>query len=611
MIWHPWRSTNAETAIVSKENELLRVRPDSWVEESMAIPTNDEIRELLNQLDQGQCADDLESNWLEFKPFNDAKDDKKIAVEYSVCFANADGGALVFGVSDKERGGRIRAIHGSQKVDCAQWQRDIYQSTTPHLRVEVEELSVTEGTGRLLIIRIPKGVNPPYGTSQGLYRKRVSKNCMPLDIHAEARLQVQTGVVDWSGQPAEGVSIEHLDPVEIARAKNWLRRTKPNSELLRATDREFLQGLLAMREGKVTHTGLLLFGKADELPRRCPQHLVQYIYQPSLTHVARNDLLQTGLLHILEQIENAFTGPANPEYELSDGLRKLRIPAFSVEDTVREAVLNALTHRDYLDSGRVLIRHQTEELVITSPGGFIGGITLENILRHESRTRNQTLALAFVKLGLVEHAGVGRWRIFIPSLSYGKRCPVYETDGHSVTLRIFNGSFDKHMAQLVAKWRHEGRNIDLDALLILNYFREHAFINTADASNLLQLSRNEARGLLDRFAQPRTGILERRGNTAAATFHLTKSVARDLLGRAAYTKTKGINPARYSEMVREYVKDHGSITPAECRELLGYGESNSDKVAVSNMLKKWSQPDGFLRREGKPPKVRYYLREQC
>jgi ATP-dependent DNA helicase RecG len=79
----------------------------------MSIPTNADVLALLDELDGGRCADDLETYWLDFKPFNDPKDDKKVAVEYAVCFANADGGVVVFGAVDKERGGRARAIYGS------------------------------------------------------------------------------------------------------------------------------------------------------------------------------------------------------------------------------------------------------------------------------------------------------------------------------------------------------------------------------------------------------------------------------------------------------------------------------------------------------------------
>ncbi len=102
-------------------------------------------------------------------------------------------------------------------------------------------------------------------------------------------------------------------------------------------------------------------------------------------------------------------------------------------------MLNAVTHRDYTNPGEVLIRHSSHELTVTSPGGFIGGINLENILHHEAVARNRTLANAFLKLRLVESAGTGRRKIFIPMLEYGKRIPKYEADEFHVTLRIFDG----------------------------------------------------------------------------------------------------------------------------------------------------------------------------
>jgi ATP-dependent DNA helicase RecG len=88
-----------------------------------------------------------------------------------------------------------------------------------------------------------------------------------------------------------------------------------------------------------------------------------------------------------------------------------------------------------------------------------------------------------------------------------------------------------------------------------------------------------------------------RGHTAAATFHLSKGVAKELKGKAAYTRTRGLNPIRYAEMVREYLRDHRQIENAELRELLGLGNSASAQVEASRYLKKWSQPDGFLDRQ--------------
>ena len=66
-----------------------------------------------------------------------------------------------------------------------------------------------------------------------------------------------------------------------------------------------------------------------------------------------------------------------------------------LSETVRRAILK-LTHRDYADPGEVLIRHAPSELAVTSPGGFVGGIRVDNILRHEPVARNRTLANAFL-----------------------------------------------------------------------------------------------------------------------------------------------------------------------------------------------------------------------
>jgi ATP-dependent DNA helicase RecG len=61
-------------------------------------------------------------------------------------------------------------------------------------------------------------------------------------------------------------------------------------------------------------------------------------------------------------------------------------------------------------------------------------------------------------------------------------------------------------------------------------------------------------------------------------------------------------------MVRQFVEDHGSISPHECRQLLGLGESQTARIQISRYFKKWSKPDGFLWKEGKTRSVRYHLR---
>lgn len=572
----------------------------------MSLPSDTEVLATLDRLSDA-VADDLESTHLEFKPWADAKTDMRVAVEYAVCFANAEGGVIVFGVADKTRG-RAAAIHGAKGYDLDVWRRGIFDATRPHLPVEIRELTVPEGTGRLLLVRVSPGETPPYGTAQGIFKQRIGKNCMPLDHASFQRGRIASGALDWSGQPAHGVRLADLDPVEMGRARAILRGKNPESELLRANDSDFLKGLGAFRGGLVTHTGLLLFGQPEVIAEHCPQAQVHYVHQRNDTGAARNDQWRVGLLLTLERIEQTFSGPANPEEELSVGLFKLRVPAFPL-DSVREAVLNAVTHRDYADPGEVLIRHTPREVVVTSPGGFVGGITVENFLRHEPVARNRTLADALVRLRLVEAAGMGRRRMWMQALSVGKPAPRPESDGHRVTLRLFNTGCDRAMAGLVSRLNQRGLDVGLDALLVLSHLRDHPYVDAKDATRLLGVDAVEALRLLDELGPSGMGLLERKSHTRSATFHLTKGIARELLGKAAYTKSRGLNPIRYAEMVREYLHDHPSISNREVRELLGLGESPTAQVEASRYLKKWSGPSGFLIAEGSGAKRCYRLKE--
>lgn len=113
---------------------------------------------------------------------------------------------------------------------------------------------------------------------------------------------------------------------------------------------------------------------------------------------------------------------------------------------------------------------------------------------------------------------------------------------------------------------------------------------------------------MESLSHPTTGFLERKGHTLAATYHLAKGVAKDLLGKAAYTRTRGLHPTRYAELVRQFVQDHQSISNREVRELLGLGASPSAQVEASKYLKKWSASDGFLEAIGGGQKRRYRLR---
>jgi ATP-dependent DNA helicase RecG len=194
-------------------------------------------------------------------------------------------------------------------------------------------------------------------------------------------------------------------------------------------------------------------------------------------------------------------------------------------------------------------------------------------------------------------------------LQYGKRIPQYEADGSHVTLKIFDGAFDHSMARLIAEWQSKGKDIGLDGLIILTFLKDNSLINSTEAAKMLQMSREEAISVLENLCHPTRGIIERKGHTRSATYYLTKSIAKDLIGKVAYSSIKGIDHARYKELALLYVQDHGSITNNECRQLLRLGDSPSAQVEASRYLKQWSGPNGFLKSSGNGRATKYMLRE--
>jgi ATP-dependent DNA helicase RecG len=112
-----------------------------------------------------------------------------------------------------------------------------------------------------------------------------------------------------------------------------------------------------------------------------------------------------------------------------------QVPTFS-EGAVREAFLNAVSHRDYRHPGSVFIRQYARRIEIVSPGDFPPGITAENIL-DQQLPRNRRIAEAFARCGLVERAGQGADRMLQECVLQGKRLPDYSrSDTHQVWLTL-------------------------------------------------------------------------------------------------------------------------------------------------------------------------------
>ena len=126
------------------------------------------------------------------------------------------------------------------------------------------------------------------------------------------------------------------------------------------------------------------------------------------------------------------------------------VPTFS-EQSVREAILNAVSHRDYRHPGSVFVRQFPRRIEIVSPGGFPAGVTPENIL-YRQNARNRLIADNLARCGLVERAGQGANRMFAESVRQGKRLPDFtHTDQFQVSLTLHGQIQDPDFLRFLEK----------------------------------------------------------------------------------------------------------------------------------------------------------------
>ncbi|MDY7090354.1 MAG: ATP-binding protein, partial [Actinomycetota bacterium] len=124
------------------------------------------------------------------------------------------------------------------------------------------------------------------------------------------------------------------------------------------------------------------------------------------------------MIRLAEELLARFRA-RHQEEELQFGLVRVAVSNYS-ETAFREAVANALIHRDYTRRGAVYVQWNEDQLEISSPGGFPSGVRVDNLLVTPPHPRSPLLADAFKRIGLVERTGRGINRMFAEQLRFGR-----------------------------------------------------------------------------------------------------------------------------------------------------------------------------------------------
>ena len=510
---------------------------------------------------------------VEFKggersPLND-----RDLVEAVVCLANRTGTEpswLLIGVEDDGRITGASPRHAGA-TDPDKLAALIAGRTRPALSVHVEIVDL--GSRALLVIQVPPQ-RQPVGTSDGVFLRRTIGGdgrpaCLPMDGYAIQSLQADRGLLDPSAQIVAAARWEDLDPLEFERYRRSVRERRGRSDesLLDLPDLELAKALGAVAANGTVRgvrlAALLLFGKDDALRRFVPNHEAAFQLLRGLD-VEVNDFFRWPLLRIMEEIE-ARIRARNREQELMVGLLRVGVPDYS-ERALREALANALIHRDYQRLGAVHFQWHPDRIEISSPGGFPEGVRLDNLLVTAPRPRNPLLADAFKRAGIVERTARGIDTIFYEQLRNGRPAPSYaRSDSAVVAVAIPGGEANLDFVRLLVTEAQGGLALGLDELLILNALWRERSLETSDAACLTQKPEAETRATLHRLVE--AGLVEERGQKKGRTWHLSAAAYRALGDKAAYVRQRGFEPLQQAQMVLQYVEKHGRITRREAAEL--------------------------------------------
>lgn len=281
-----------------------------------------------------------------------------------------------------------------------------------------------------------------------------------------------------------------------------------------------LENLELVREGRLTRGGVLLFGK-DPL-RACPT---------AETHIGRfkgNEIEDDRMVggNLWEQLEAAMAAfrtylQKRVEVKVTEltleGLQNRPVWEYPL-DALREAVINALIHRDYTALGNVEVRVYEDSIFIRSPGGLPHGMTVARLRdpNHPSQPRNPLLARAFFLADFIERWGAGTTKIIQLCRAQGLPEPEFVDEGGAFTV-----TFRKDM---LTPERLQRMGLSERQITVVAHVRTHGLITNAECQKLVGVS--QATATRDLEALVRQCVLVRHGRTGRGTRYSLKTSGR-------------------------------------------------------------------------------------
>jgi len=485
----------------------------------------------------GQLQRWLDSNEDEHLEFKEAKTGFEFEdlVRYCAALANEGGGTLILGVTDK----RPRKVVGSQAFDNLERTK---AGLVERLRLRIEAETLQHPQGRVVVFVVPPrplGVPVQY---KGAYWMRAGQSLVPMTPDLLKRIFAEVEP-DFSATVCPRASMADLDPQAIGSFRNMWARKSGNEALRAVSDEQLLRDAELVTPDGLTYAALILFGRRAALGRFLAQAEVVFEYRSSEASgpAQQREEYREGFFLWQDDLW-AKINLRNDRQHFQHGFFVLDIATFN-ETVVREAILNAVSHRDYRLPGSVFVRQYARRLEVVSPGGFPPGINEENVLWRQA-PRNRRIAEAFARCGLVERAGQGMDRMFEECIKESKPRPDFAgTDDHQVAVTLRGEVQDPRFLRFLEKLGRER----------LASFGTRDFL-------LLDLIRCEQPlppDLRSRVpALVEQGVIERVGRGKGTRYILSRRLYEFLGESGVYTRQRGLDREANKALLVKHIQDN-------------------------------------------------------
>jgi ATP-dependent DNA helicase RecG len=482
----------------------------------------------------------METEWLEFKgnyyePH--LLGEYLSALANAACLSGQPRGYLIFGI-DNETHEVIGtsfdpyAVKGKGNQDLLPW-----LAAGLHPNTGFETYIVEHPGGRVVLFEVGPAHEQPvnfYGTAY----IRVGTSKTELSKHPEKARAIWIRGQDWSGDVCESATPADIDPEALKKAREQfvIRHPGQEREALGWDDVTFLNKAKVLKQGAITHTALLLLGRAESAT----------LLSPTVAKIS----------WVLKDADNRELDYEHfgPPFLLAGNRLQKRIrnlivrilpsgTLFPQEITqydpwvIREALHNCIAHQDYGLHGRIVVVEFPERVLLTNVGDFLPG-DVETVIRQDAPQpiyRNPFLTDAMVALNMIDTQGGGIKRMFETQWRRSFPLPDYDLSRpQQVTVNISGRILDERYTRLLM----ERTDLNLGQVMPLDRVQKRQ-----------RISRDEHRRL------KAAGLVEGRYPNLMVAGVVAKATGET--GR--HIRERGFDKQYYLDLILALVREHGPV----------------------------------------------------